>query len=128
MGNKKVDTRARSWQLLDWSDAEKYKAEYDLLKCVVDKQGIPEGYAAWTDLVHAMNGQFDKVQADIIYTDQEPIRSGLLDEDTISNIYEVVPVGKGVEIDFPIDTYQTTDRGSIGRIPFQISAICLRGI
>jgi len=64
-----------------------------------------------------MTGCYDKiseeVRADIIYTDQEPIRSGLLDEDTIGDIYEMTPVPKGVEIDFPIDFYQTTDRDKI---------------
>ena len=46
----------------------------------------------------------------ISYTDQEPIKSGLLDEDTIGDIYQMIPVAKGVEIDFPIDFYQATDR------------------
>jgi hypothetical protein len=106
----KVDTRARSKQLLDWCDAEKYPEAHALLRTVADNPSTPAGQAAWADLVYAMTGQFDKVTADISYTDQEPIRSGLLDEDTISNIFQVVPIAKGVEIDFPIDFYQSTDR------------------
>ena len=106
----KIDNRARSRQLMEWSDAEKYKVEHELLATVARDSSSPEGQAAWRDLVYAMNGEFDKVQADIFYTDQEPIRSGDLDEDTISDIFLTVPVAKGQEIDFPIDFYQTTDR------------------
>ena len=108
--HKKVDNRARAQMLLEWSDPVKYKIEHDLLKAVARDPASPEGQAAWSDIVYAMTGHPDKVKADIFYTDQQPIRSGLLDEDTISGIYEVVPVQKGQEIDFPIDFYQVTDR------------------
>jgi hypothetical protein len=108
--NNRVDNRARSQQLLDWSDPAKYAWEHALLKTVADNPNSPEGQAAWADIVYAMTGQFDKVKSEIIYTDKEPIRSGPLDEDTIGDIFQVVPVAKGVEIDFPIDFYQATDR------------------
>ena len=108
--HKRVDNRARAQMLLEWSDPVQYKVEHDLLRTVAHDPASPEGQAAWADIVYAMTGHFDKVKADIFYTDQKPIRSGLLDEDTISAIYEVVPVQKGQEIDFPIDFYQVTDR------------------
>jgi hypothetical protein len=108
--NSKVDNRAFSRQLMDWSDATKHPVEHGLLKVVAENASSPEGQAAWANIVHAMTGQFDKVTADITYNDQEPIRQGPLDEDTVGDIFQVVPVAKGVEIEFPIDFYQVTDR------------------
>jgi len=104
-GNTKVDNRAVSKLLKDWNDPVKYKEEHALLKVVAENPVSPEGQAAWASIVKAMTSQ-----ADIIYTDQEPIRSGPLDEDTISGIFQMIPVPKGQIIDFPIDSYQVTDR------------------
>jgi hypothetical protein len=105
----KVDTRAFSQRLLDWSNPEKYPEEHALLKTVAESMGRPEGQAAWAELVYHMTSNCN-VLANITYDDKEPIRSGPLDEDTVSSIFQIVPVGKGEEIDFPIDFYQVTDR------------------
>ena len=108
--NNKVNNRVISSLLADWSDESKHKEEHELLKIAAECATKPEGIEAWAQIVHAMTSSMQKVVADISYTDQEPIRSGLLDEDTVGDIYQVIPVAKGVEIDFPIDFYQATDR------------------
>jgi hypothetical protein len=48
--------------------------------------------------------------ATIIYDMTEPIRSGELDEDTISDIYLRTAIPAGTIIDYPIDFYQSSDR------------------
>jgi hypothetical protein len=107
--NNKVN-RVISSLLADWSDVEQHKEEHELLKIAAANSTKPEGVEAWAQIVQAMTEPMQNVVADISYTDQEPIRSGLLDEDTVGDIYQVIPVAKGVEIDFPIDFYQATDR------------------
>jgi len=92
---QKIDTRAQSKLFQDWADPTKYPAEHAALKIVAEDSSSEAGKKAW---------------ADIIYTMAEPIRSGLMDEDTISEIFSMIRIDKGQIIDFPIDFYQVTDR------------------
>jgi len=106
----KVDNRAFSKLLKQWSQSRE-----DCARLAVSAQNTDEGRQAWAEIVHMMTADMrdqgeGNTQADIFYTDEKPIRSGLLDEDTIGEIFQIVPVRKGQEIDFPIDFYQVTDR------------------
>jgi len=93
---KKVDTKAVSKQLIDWSDPVKHADDIARLKLAA--KYTPEGQKAWADIVLDM---------------AQPIRSGLLDEDTIGDIFQVEPIDNLTTIEFPIDFYQVTDRDKI---------------
>ena len=91
--HSKADQRELSKKLWAWGDTEQNAESIAQLQLAATPTA--EGQEAW---------------ADIIYTTTEVIRSGLLDEDTVSDIFEVIRVAPMQEIDYPIDFYQATDR------------------
>ncbi len=89
----KVDQRElglRNWQAGDSPNDRAMAAELQLAA-----EPTPEGNKAW---------------ADIIFTATTPIRTAMLTEDTISDIFLVERVGKNQLIDYQINFFQNSNR------------------
>ncbi len=95
MAYTKVDQRAlarSTWEMANSESPEVQEAVARLQLAAIPSE---EGNKAWANIVFDM---------------QEPIRSGILDEDTVSDIFLVERLGQHEIVDYSLDFYQNTDR------------------
>lgn len=92
-GVNRIDVREQSKRLAQLQSDPKWVIASELLKKATEP-----------------TSESNKIWANIIYNMTAPIRSGILDEDTVGDLFLQIPTPKGTIPDFPIDFYQNKDR------------------